>query len=259
MEDEEDGLVVRAANGLLDVGLVLGQELGVELDVAGLVDTVDVTETSGNGEVGRDGREALVDHQDVLGLGVEGVVVNVLVVDTVLLTTGDADLHLEELLHGSHALEVLGRGGDVELDLLLGQVDHVRGPEGLAGSLEPLLVGIEHAVQPGQKLLGAVVGVEDDGDAIGGSNGADVVSRGNGTLDGSLLVLVVDALAGEVGGTTLRGLQDDGRLLVAGSLERGNDCRRAGDVLGRVSQLQERGAGDDLRWRGWRTCAAERT
>jgi hypothetical protein len=33
-----------------------------------------------------------VDGQDVLGLGVEGVVVDILVVDTVLLTTGDTDL-----------------------------------------------------------------------------------------------------------------------------------------------------------------------
>lgn len=92
MEDEEDGLVGGRTGLLLDVLLVLGEELGVELDVAGLVDTVDVTEASGNGEVGADGGEGVLDGQDVLGLGVEGVVVNILVVDTVLLTTGDTDL-----------------------------------------------------------------------------------------------------------------------------------------------------------------------
>lgn len=92
MEDEEDGLVGGRTGLLLDVLLVLGEELGVELDVAGLVDTVAVTEASGNGEVGADGGEGVVDGQDVLGLGVEGVVVNILVVDTVLLTTGDTDL-----------------------------------------------------------------------------------------------------------------------------------------------------------------------
>lgn len=64
----------------------------MEPDVAGLVDTVDVTEASGNGEVRADGGEGVLDGQDVLGLGVEGVVVNILVVDTVLLTTGDTDL-----------------------------------------------------------------------------------------------------------------------------------------------------------------------
>lgn len=92
VEDEEDGLVGGRTGLLLDVLLVLGEELGVELDVTGLVDTVDVTEASGNGEVGADGSEGVLDGQDVLGLGVEGVVVNILVVDTVLLTTGDTDL-----------------------------------------------------------------------------------------------------------------------------------------------------------------------
>lgn len=92
MEDEEDRLVGGRTGLLLDVLLVLREELGVELDVAGLVDTVNVTEASGNGEVGADSGEGVLDGQDVLGLSVEGVVVNILVVDTVLLTTGDTDL-----------------------------------------------------------------------------------------------------------------------------------------------------------------------
>lgn len=92
VEDEEDGLVLVGFDLLLDVGLVLGEELGVQADVAGLVHTVDVTETSGNGEVGGDGSKSLLDGEDILGLGVQGVVVDVLVVDTILLTTSDTDL-----------------------------------------------------------------------------------------------------------------------------------------------------------------------
>jgi hypothetical protein len=92
VEDEEDGLVGGRAGLLLDVLLVLGEKLGVELDVTRLVDTVAVTEAGGNGEVGADGGEGVADGKDVLGLGVEGVVVNRLVVDTILLTTGDTDL-----------------------------------------------------------------------------------------------------------------------------------------------------------------------
>lgn len=61
----------------------------MEPDVAGLVNAVDVAEASGDGEVGGDGGESAVHLPDVLGLSVERVVVNVLVVDTVLLTTGD--------------------------------------------------------------------------------------------------------------------------------------------------------------------------
>ena len=63
----------------------------MELDVAGLVDTVDVSETSGDREVWGDGLKSLVDGKDVLGLSVKGVVVDILVVDTILLTTGNTD------------------------------------------------------------------------------------------------------------------------------------------------------------------------
>jgi hypothetical protein len=38
-------------------------------------------------------------------------------------------------------------------------------------------------------------------------------------------------LPGEVGGTTLGHLEDDGGLGIAGGLERGYDGRRGGDVL----------------------------
>jgi len=91
VKDEEDGLVLGGTDLLLDVGLVLLEQLRVETDVAGLVDTVDVTETSGNGEVRADGGEGVADGKNVLGLGVKGVVVDILVVDTVLLTTSDTD------------------------------------------------------------------------------------------------------------------------------------------------------------------------
>ena len=60
---------------------------------------------------------------------------------------------------------------------------------------------------------------ENNGDTVCGRNCADVVSTGDGSLDGSALVLVVDALSGEVCGTTLAHLEDDGRLGIAGSLE----------------------------------------
>ena len=70
---------------------MLREQLGVELDVTGLVDTVDVAKASGNGEVWADRRQGVVNRQDVLRLGVERVVVNILVVDTVFLTSGDAN------------------------------------------------------------------------------------------------------------------------------------------------------------------------
>jgi hypothetical protein len=79
----------------------------------------------------------------------------------------------------------------------------VGGEEGFAVLLEVLLVGVEQTVKPWQKLLGAVVGVQDDWDAVYGSKSSDIVCCGDATGDGCSLVLVVNALTGEVGGTTL--------------------------------------------------------
>lgn len=81
------------------------------LDVSGLVDTVDVAKAGGDGEERRDSGQLLVDVVDVLGLSVEGVVVDVLIVDTILLSSGDTDLHLNHLLHWRSAFEVLLGGG----------------------------------------------------------------------------------------------------------------------------------------------------
>jgi hypothetical protein len=108
----------------------------------------------------------------------------------------------------------------------------VRAEQRLALLLEVGLIGIEHAVQPREQLLGAVVGVEDNGDAVGWGESADILGTGDGTSDGSGLVLVVNALAGEVGSTTLRELEDDGRLGVTGSLESSDDGRGRGNVDG---------------------------
>lgn len=187
VEDKENRLVLLGLDLLLDVVLVLLEENGLELDVSGLVDTVDVTEAGSDGEVRGDGGESLVDLVDVLGLGVEGVVVDILVVDTVLLATSDTYLHLEPLLHGCGTLEVLGGGLDVPVYGLLGQIDHVRREEGLVVLLEVGLIGIKHTIEPRQELLGAVVGVagnvlvvlgqsaltgdlQNDGNAVSGSN-----------------------------------------------------------------------------------------
>ena len=127
------------------------------------VDTVDVTESSSNAEVRGNGRKSLVDVVNVLGLSVEGVVVNILIVDTILLTTGNTDLHLEPEAERRHALEVLHAGSNVLLLRLLRKIEHVRGEERLPVTLEILLIGLQHAVEPREELLSAVIGVQDHG------------------------------------------------------------------------------------------------
>ena len=91
VKDKEDWLAVLRAGLVLCVLLVLAEKLGVKLDIARLVDTVDVAESGSDGEVWGDRRQGLVDLVDIFWLGVEGVVVYIFVIDSVLLTTGDAD------------------------------------------------------------------------------------------------------------------------------------------------------------------------
>jgi hypothetical protein len=91
VEDQEDWLVLLRLGLILDILLVLGEELWVELDVSWLVHTVDVTETSGNREVWGDWGELVVNGKDIFWLSIKGVVVDILVVDTILLTTSDTN------------------------------------------------------------------------------------------------------------------------------------------------------------------------
>lgn len=67
--------------------------------------------------------------------------------------------------------------------------------------------------------------------AVVGSNGTDEVGSSDGTSDGSLLVVVLQALSGEESGTTLRNLEDDRGVDVSGSLKTSIDNGRRSDVL----------------------------
>ena len=60
--------------------------------------------------------------------------------------------------------------------------------------LEIGFISIEHAVEPRKELLGAVVGMQDDRNAIGRGDGADVVGSSDGASDGCLLVSVAYTL-----------------------------------------------------------------
>jgi len=70
----------------------------------------------------------------------------------------------------------------------------VRREERLLVLLEVSLISVHHAVQPGKKLFGAVVGVENNGDLIRSGDGTDVVSTSDGSSNGSFLVAVGDTL-----------------------------------------------------------------
>lgn len=109
----------------------------------------------------------------------------------------------------------------------------MRREERLAVLLEVGLIGVEHAIEPRQQLLGAVVGVDHNRDTVGRSNGTDVVSSGNSAGNrGSLSVGGVgNTLASPEGGTTLGDLEHDGGLGITGTLKGSNSHRGRGDVL----------------------------
>jgi hypothetical protein len=145
-------------------------------------------------------------------LGIEGVVVDVLIVDAIFLTASDANFlrntsvlssrggkdtnphHLEPLLHGGSTLQVLGRGLDIPVDRLLRQINHVRAEERLSVFLEVFLVRVQHTIQPWQELLGAVIGVQNDGDTVDGGDGSDVVGASNRSSNRGFLLAVCNTL-----------------------------------------------------------------
>lgn len=85
-----------------------------------------VTTGGGKGTRERDAREGLEDIENILWLGVEFAVVDAGIVDAVLFSAGDADLHLEPEVEFCHAGEVFDAGGDVLFLGLFGKVKHVR-------------------------------------------------------------------------------------------------------------------------------------
>lgn len=91
MEDQEQRFIFLALDFLLRVRLMPPEQLRLQLDITGLIHTVDVSERGRDGEVWGYGGEGGVDLIDILGLGVQRAVVDVCVVDTVFLTTGNAD------------------------------------------------------------------------------------------------------------------------------------------------------------------------
>mmetsp|Transcript_20053 Transcript_20053/g.33164 ORF Transcript_20053/g.33164 Transcript_20053/m.33164 type:complete len:312 (+) Transcript_20053:308-1243(+) len=254
MHDEEDGLLLVRAKLLLGVGLVLAKSLGLERDVTGLVYAVDVAKCGGDGEHVADLGEGLVDGPHLLGGGVELLGIDVLVVDAILLAASDTDLHLEPDLHLDETLKVLDADCDILLIGFLAEIKHVRGVEGLSVLLEVSLVGLDHTIEPGKELLRAVIGVEDDGDAVVGGHLANVEGHGDGTSGSSVGVL--RGLASEIAPAAVGDLDHDGAVRLLTSLHDGiagggGGAVEGGDgisiVLGVLQKLEEVVSGDNSR------------
>jgi hypothetical protein len=84
-----------AASLLFRIRLVLGKKLGVQSDISGFVNAVHITKRSCYAEVGADRRQRSVYVVNVFRLGVQAVVVDASIVDTIFLTARDTDFHFK--------------------------------------------------------------------------------------------------------------------------------------------------------------------
>ena len=220
VEDEHDGLVFLELELFLDVLLGVVKDFGVELDITGGVDTVDVTEGGSDGEARRDLAESGVDLEDFFGLRVETRVFNTRVINTIFFTTGDTDFHFKKDTASVTAFEILGGQFQVVVEVFGGKIDHVGRVKSSASFLEVLLISFKTTIQPRKELLGAVVSVENDGNTVSFSNSMDILGTSDRTENGVALGLIgLDALTTDEGSTTVRELDDDGAVDSSSSFE----------------------------------------
>mmetsp|Transcript_19029 Transcript_19029/g.48815 ORF Transcript_19029/g.48815 Transcript_19029/m.48815 type:complete len:310 (+) Transcript_19029:456-1385(+) len=262
MEDEGHWLVALAAELLLDVLLRVVQDLRLQLHVARGIHTVHVAEGSRNSEVAiGHGRKGLVHLPHLLRLRVQAARVHVRVVNAVLLAARDAQLHLEQQVDLGHALQVLLADGNVILQGLLGEVQHVRGEERLAVLLEVLLVGLHQAIEPRQPRLLAVVRVQDHRHTVELRHGTHVQRTRDSAGNAGLVVTVVRGLASDELAAALGEGHHDGAAGLLRSLHARVDGAGAHDVhardceallLGIAEQVHKRLASHDASLHGGR-------
>ena len=102
--------------------------------------------------------------------------------------------HFQPLLHWCCTLQVLSSSLDVVFNIILTEIDHVAGEEGLAVFFEIFLIRIQKTIQPWQELLGTVVGVEDNWNTICWSNGTNEEGSSNTSGNRSLLLAISNTL-----------------------------------------------------------------
>jgi hypothetical protein len=156
-------LLILAANLLFSICLVFGKKLGVESNVSRFVNAVHITERSCYAKVGTDWRQRRVYVVYVLWLGVQAVVVDTGIVNTIFLATSNADFHFKPETNWRHAFEVFDAHRNVLLLRFLGEIKHVGREQGFLVLLIVLFVCFEHAIKPRKELFSTVVGVQDYG------------------------------------------------------------------------------------------------
>jgi hypothetical protein len=118
-----------------------------------------------------------------------------------------------------HACEVLNTCGNVLFIFLFTEVQHVGGEEGLTILAEVFFISSEHPIKPRQKLFSAMIRVKYHWDPIVLSHQSDMLGSSNGTQDGCLLGIILDAFASQEGCSAIGELNDHWGLDVTSSLK----------------------------------------
>ena len=224
VEDKVHGLGVISSKLFLNVLLGVVEDFRLQVNISRSVDTVHVSERGSASEPGvGDLAELLVGVEDFFGLGVKTRRVDVGVVNTIFLTSGDTEFKLEEKIDLGHAFHVLLADANVFFEGFLGKVKHVRGEERFAGFREVLLAGFNESVEPGQPGLLAMVGVKHNGDTVKVGDLANVLGSGDASGDGGRVVLVRKGLSGNELSTSLGESHHDGTSVLHSGFHTGVD------------------------------------
>jgi hypothetical protein len=95
----------------------------------------------------------------------------------------------------------------------------VRREERFTMSLEIGLISSEHTIKPRKKLLGTMIRVNKDRNAISLGNGTDILSTRDSTENRSFLMLIINSLTSNESSTTVGELDNNRRLVLFGSFK----------------------------------------
>ena len=262
VEDELHFLVVSTIELLGEVLLGVVEDDRLEVNVSRSVNSVDISERSGASEGGvLDLGQLFVGVPDFLGLGVKTVVVDISVVNTIFLSSGNTEFELEKDVELGELLHVFLADTNVLFEGFLGKIKHVGREKRESLFLVEFGVGIDQAVHPRQPGLLAMVSVEDDRNSVKVSNFVDVLGGGNASGNGGLVVFIISGLSGHELTTSLGEGDDDGTTVLLGGLHAGVDGGSSNNVdsgdgesslLGVVEKVDKGLSGDNTRLDGSR-------
>jgi len=262
VEDELHFLLGSALEFLREVFLGVVEDDRLEVNISRSVNSVDISERGGAGEGGvLDLGKLFVGVPDFLRLSVKTVGVDISVVNTIFLSSGDTEFELEKDVKLGELLHVFLADANVLFEGFLGKIKHVGGEKRESLFLVEFLVGLDQTVHPRQPSLLAVISVEDDRNSVEGGNFVDVLGGGNASGNGGLVISVVGALSGDELTSSLGESDNNGSSVLLGGFHAGVDGGSSNNVdsgdgesnlLSVVEKVNEGLSGDNTRLDGSR-------